>query len=63
MTMQEFPLNYLNMFNKAAPLCDKIQLKMAQDQPMIVEFKIEDFGKLQYLLAPKVQDIENDSMM
>jgi len=36
---------------------------MAQDQPMLVEFKIEDFGRLQYVLAPKVQDIENDSMM
>jgi len=24
MCILEFPLNYLNMFNKAAPLCDKV---------------------------------------
>ena len=28
--------------------------------PLIVEFKIEDWGKLQYLLAPKLRDIDDN---
>jgi proliferating cell nuclear antigen len=44
------------MFNKAAPLTSYTRLRMHGDQPLVVEYKIEDLGVLKYYLAPKICD-------
>jgi hypothetical protein len=44
------------MFNKAAPLTSHIRLCLHNEQPLVVEYKIEDLGVLKYYLAPKISD-------
>ena len=44
------------MSNKAAPLTTHIRLCLHSEQPLVVEYKIEDLGVLKYYLAPKISD-------
>ncbi len=53
---QQFALRYLNMFNKAASISNFTRLCLHQEQPLVVEFKIENLGVLKYFLAPKISD-------
>lgn len=53
---QQFALRYLNMFNKASSLSTFTRLCLHQEQPLVVEFKIENLGVLKYFLAPKISD-------
>ena len=53
---QQFAIRYLNMFNKAAPLSQQTRLCLQQEQPLVVEYKIEQLGVLKYYLAPKIND-------
>lgn len=53
---QQFALRYLNMFNKAATISNFTRLCLHQEQPLVVEFKIENLGVLKYFLAPKISD-------
>ena len=53
---QQFALRYLNMFNKASSLTNFTRLCLHSDQPLVVEFKIENLGVLKYFLAPKISD-------
>jgi proliferating cell nuclear antigen len=53
---QQFALRYLNMFNKAASISNFTRLCLHQEQPLVVEFKIEQLGVLKYFLAPKIAD-------
>ena len=53
---QQFALRYLNMFNKASTLSSFTRLCLHQEQPLVVEFKIENLGVLKYFLAPKISD-------
>jgi proliferating cell nuclear antigen len=53
---QQFALRYLNMFNKASSLSTFTRLCLHQEQPLVVEFKIESLGVLKYFLAPKISD-------
>lgn len=55
-TKQEFALGYLTQFTKASALSPYTELKMAEGQPLLIEYKISDFGKLQYFLAPKMSE-------
>mmetsp|Transcript_13080 Transcript_13080/g.11666 ORF Transcript_13080/g.11666 Transcript_13080/m.11666 type:complete len:303 (+) Transcript_13080:56-964(+) len=55
---QTFSLRYLNNFTKATSLHDSVMLRMGQDVPLEVEYKIGDFGALRYYLAPKIDDDE-----
>ena len=55
---QTFSLRYLNNFTKATGLCDFVMLRMGQEVPLEVEYKIGDFGSLRYYLAPKIDDDE-----
>jgi hypothetical protein len=41
-----FALRYLNSFAKAASLASQVQLSMAKDLPVVVEFTISDMGHL-----------------
>ena len=53
---QQFALRYLNMFNKASSLSTFTRLCLHQEQPVVVEYKIENLGVLKYFLAPKISD-------
>lgn len=53
---QQFALRYLNMFNKAASISTFTRLCLHQEQPLVVEFKIDNLGVLKYFLAPKISD-------
>ena len=53
---QQFAIRYLNMFNKAAPLSTFTRLCLHSEQPLVVEYKIDNLGVLKYYLAPKISD-------
>jgi len=54
-----FALRYLNMFNKAVSLSNFVSLNMSEENPLMVEYKIDDLGTLRFYLAPKISDEEN----
>jgi proliferating cell nuclear antigen len=54
-----FALRYLQQFTKATPLSPFVYLRMSKDVPLMVEYKIENFGHLRYYLAPKIDDAES----
>ena len=53
-------MRYINLFNKAGPLADKVTLRLSQEYPMTVEYlfdvKKDVEGTLQFYLAPKIED-------
>jgi len=53
---QQFALNYLNLFNKAASLSQHTRLCLHNEQPLVTEFRIESLGVLKYYLAPKISE-------
>ena len=53
---QQFALRYLNLFNKAATLTSFTRLCLHQEQPLVIEYNIENLGALKYFLAPKISD-------
>jgi len=53
---QTFALRYLNSFTKATALSKFVTISMGADVPLVVEYKIEDFGHVRYYLAPKIDD-------
>jgi proliferating cell nuclear antigen len=53
---QQFAIRYLNMFNKASPLSTYTRLCLHEEQPLVVEYKIDQLGVLKYYLAPKIND-------
>jgi len=55
---QTFSLRYLNNFTKATGLSKDVTLRMGDDVPLEVDYKIGDFGALRYYLAPKIDDDE-----
>ena len=61
---QNFATKYLNHFAKATPLSGKVNLSLAPDVPLVVEYLIEDEegaenGHVRFYLAPKI-DEENE---
>ncbi|CAF0829592.1 unnamed protein product [Didymodactylos carnosus] len=54
-----FAVRYLNMFCKAAPLSNQVNLSMSEDTPLMCEFKVGDMGHIRFYLAPKIEDAEN----
>lgn len=54
-----FSLKYLSNFSKAAPLAEKVTLKMNKEFPLLVEFAFEH-GHISFYLAPKLGDDEDD---
>mmetsp|Transcript_27626 Transcript_27626/g.45526 ORF Transcript_27626/g.45526 Transcript_27626/m.45526 type:complete len:338 (-) Transcript_27626:242-1255(-) len=55
---QTFSLRYLNNFTKATGLSKDVMLRMGNDVPLEVEYKVANFGSLRYYLAPKIDDDE-----
>jgi len=54
-----FACKYLLSFTKATPMTPQVQLSMSSDVPLVVEYKIADFGYIRYYLAPKIDDDDN----
>lgn len=55
-----FAMRYLNFFCKAAPLSPTVTLSLSKDVPLVVEFKIENYGHIRYYLAPKIDDEDGE---
>ena len=53
-----FALRYLTMFNKASTLRNVVDIKLSNEAPLTVQYKIEEFGTLKFYLAPKITDDE-----
>ncbi|CAD8064211.1 unnamed protein product [Paramecium primaurelia] len=54
-----FAVRYFNLFNKASALSSQVILSMSQDQPLVIEYIIEEMGSLKLYLAPKINDEES----
>ena len=53
---QDFALRYMNSFSKASPLADQVVIKLSNELPVVVEYIIENVGKLGFFLAPKIEE-------
>ncbi|CAD8117790.1 unnamed protein product [Paramecium sonneborni] len=53
-----FAVRYFNLFNKASALSTQVILSMSQDQPLVIEYQIDNMGSLKLYLAPKINDDE-----
>ncbi|KAH6691642.1 proliferating cell nuclear antigen [Plectosphaerella plurivora] len=53
-----FSLKYLINFCKASVLSKRVNIKLANDVPLLVEFELSGGGHLQFYLAPKIGDEE-----
>jgi len=51
-----FSLSILNYFNKAASLSEQVHLSLSDNTPLVVEYKIHEFGNLKFYLAPKLNE-------
>ena len=51
-----FSLSILNYFNKAAGLSDQVHLSLSENTPLVVEYKIHEYGNLKFYLAPKLNE-------
>eukprot|EP01003_Olkasia_polycarbonata_P003622 NODE_236_length_1142_cov_285.586459_g198_i0.p1 GENE.NODE_236_length_1142_cov_285.586459_g198_i0~~NODE_236_length_1142_cov_285.586459_g198_i0.p1 ORF type:complete len:262 (+),score=63.82 NODE_236_length_1142_cov_285.586459_g198_i0:91-876(+) len=51
-----FALRYLNTFSKATGLSGNVRLSMAKEVPLLVEYKVGEYGHIRYYLAPKIDD-------
>lgn len=54
-------LRYLNSFTKATALSPQVTLGLSAELPVVVEYKIADFGHVRFYLAPKIEEGENAS--
>lgn len=54
-----FALRYLNMFNKANTLSDKVHIHLSNEAPLTVQYNIQDYGSLKFYLAPKITEDES----
>ena len=56
-----FALKHLNIFTKASPLSDTIELDLSNGRPLVVLFNLDDdSGYIKYFLAPKVDEDEDE---
>lgn len=53
---QSFALKYLVSFTKASGLTPFVLLQMNPNQPIRVEYEIDDLGYIRYYLAPKIEE-------
>ncbi|KAL2936069.1 Proliferating cell nuclear antigen [Bienertia sinuspersici] len=56
-----FSLRYMNSFIKATPLSTVVKLSLSSDFPIVVGYSIADKGFIQFYLAPKIEEEENES--
>ena len=56
-----FAMRYLNFFTKATPLSGTVTLSLSKDVPLVVEYKIQEYGFVRYYLAPKIDDEDEET--
>lgn len=52
----EIPMKYMNCVTKTALYCDNVKMCLGTNAPVFFEFKIGDFGHINYYIAPKLAD-------
>ena len=53
---EKFDLKYLNSFTKSTNLCSTVEVFLKKDYPLVIEYNVANLGKLQFCLAPKIQE-------
>jgi DNA polymerase III sliding clamp (beta) subunit (PCNA family) len=66
---QLFSLKYLSTFSKACSFCPKVELRLSDQQPLVIRFPLprmsdnlidddnkDGYGILLFFLAPKIED-------
>jgi len=53
---EKFDLKYLNSFTKSTNLCSTVEIFLKKEYPLVIEYNVSNLGKLQFCLAPKVQE-------
>ena len=48
-----FALRYLGLFTKATPLSPTVSLCIKREHPLIVEYRLQDVGRVRFYLAPR----------
>lgn len=56
----QFALRYLNFFTKASPLGNQVVLSLDPGLPMLVDYPIGEIGKIQFFLAPKIDEGDDE---
>jgi proliferating cell nuclear antigen len=51
-----FDLKYLNSFTKSTNLCSTVEIFLKTEYPLIIEYNVANLGKLQFCLAPKIEE-------
>jgi proliferating cell nuclear antigen len=54
-----FDLKYLNSFTKSTNLCSTVEIFLKEEYPLVIEYNVANLGKLQYCLAPKLNENNN----
>eukprot|EP00088_Acartia_fossae_P055248 TRINITY_DN64130_c0_g1_i1.p1 TRINITY_DN64130_c0_g1~~TRINITY_DN64130_c0_g1_i1.p1 ORF type:complete len:264 (-),score=11.03 TRINITY_DN64130_c0_g1_i1:119-910(-) len=49
----KFGLKYMNMFTKASTLSETVKVCLSHEQPLRIEYEMEEVGFIRYYLAPK----------
>ncbi|KAL0228077.1 hypothetical protein RCL1_004220 [Eukaryota sp. TZLM3-RCL] len=55
-----FGVRYLRDFTKATSLSPLVILKMSPDSPLVVEYVIENLGRISFYVAPKIESEEGE---
>lgn len=51
-----FALRYLNIFAKAASLCDTTTMSISPELPLRLVFSISEFSQIVFFLAPQMEE-------
>jgi proliferating cell nuclear antigen len=53
---EKFDLKYLNSFTKSTNLCSTVEIFLKKEYPLVIEYNVANLGKLQFCLAPRIQE-------
>jgi len=53
---ETFDLKYINSFTKSTNLCSTVEIFLKKGYPLVIEYNVANLGKLQFCLAPKIND-------
>ena len=59
---EDFSMRHVVNFTKATELTQTVWLYLQKNQPLTVKYEFEDLGELIFVLAPKVDDSDEDNM-
>lgn len=59
---ENFSMRHVVSFTKATETTQMVRLYLQKEQPLTVKYEFEDLGELVFVLAPKVDDSEEENM-